>query len=323
MNIEEFIIKYNSEKEMFMNYGVYIKETIINNLMEQYNHLDTIIKIPVEPRVKQIDSLLAKAFYRGKNYKDPYQDITDKVGIRFVVLTIEQIGIIKSIIEKHNEWMFSEDVDFERNKDEAPELFTYQSVHYIVRAKADIRFSENIILKNTPCEIQIRTLLQHAYAELSHDTVYKKNKDINPKIKRKMARSMALIEATDELFKEVQNLLLLEDEKYTSFINKALQYSKFNDMTDNLNRYIYHALEPIVLSNSIDESCIDNIIKSKPYIIKTVEEKKNYSIIYRQPIVYLLYYLINNSRYNTMDLWPLSDDVIEPLFIDLGISSRI
>ena len=35
-------------------------------------------------------------------------------------------------------------------------------------------YNGHTIEKDTPCEIQIRTLEQHAYAELSHDYVYKK-----------------------------------------------------------------------------------------------------------------------------------------------------
>ena len=61
--------------------------------------LELFLKLPVVPRVKDQDSILHKAFYRGKNYENPFEEIEDKVGLRFVVLLSEDIRIIESAVK--------------------------------------------------------------------------------------------------------------------------------------------------------------------------------------------------------------------------------
>ena len=111
----------------------------------------------------------------------------------------EQIKIIQDIVEKSDLWEKSKDVDYEAAREKTPELFGYQSVHYIVRNKNSFERDNIVVEKNIPCEIQIRTLEQHAYAELSHDYIYKR-KIIHPQIKRNLAKIMALNETTDGLY---------------------------------------------------------------------------------------------------------------------------
>ena len=316
----EFINRYRREKNIYLQWGNYVKLFIENFLRQNHLSLDEILKMSAEPRLKQEDSLVSKAFYRDKNYKNPYEDITDKVGIRFVVLTTEQIGEIKSIIESAEIWEYSQDVDYEKEIQEKPELFVYQSVHYIVRSNREFTYQNVAIPKGIPCEIQIRTLLQHAYAELSHDTIYKKNIEIPISVRRGLAKSMALIETADAIFKEVYDLLSSENKFYTQYKKCVSKFYDFKNATENLNNYIYmHYLE-MINENKISVKNIEGYITEKRYLCDKITEKNDISIIYRQHIVFLLYYLISNYRTEFMDKWPLSDEVIWPLFVDLGIS---
>ncbi|RWP54341.1 MAG: hypothetical protein EOR07_34055 [Mesorhizobium sp.] len=43
----------------------------------------------------------------------------------------------------------------------------------MVRSKDELTFDGETIAAGTPCEIQVRTILQHAYSQLTHDTIYK------------------------------------------------------------------------------------------------------------------------------------------------------
>ncbi len=54
---------------------------------------------------------------------------------------------------------------------------------------------------------------------MSHSQIYKNEDRINHTVKRNMALSMALIEATDRLFQESQNLLGKEEKEFYEFIN--------------------------------------------------------------------------------------------------------
>lgn len=322
MTQEEFLIKYECDKPIFNAWGNYLKDEISRALTARSIAISTFLKIPTYVRVKDNDSIIAKAFLRTeKQYTNPYNDITDKVGIRFVVLELSDIEIIKSIIEMNENWNVSKDVDFEENKSAKPELFVYQSVHYVVRNHSDINYNSVLIPANTPCEIQIRTLLQHAYAELSHQTVYKSVNQIDPAVKRKLARSMALIEATDELFKEVRQEMRIVDEKYISFIDYGNLKGHFAQSLESLNSSIFDIYRNLVEKYNIKPENVDAFITEKDYILDRVEKNASSNILYKQPIIYFLYYMAANYSHVTREVWAFDQSYLDSIYNDLGIST--
>lgn len=204
--VDEFITAFEREKIIYSSWGELVLQYIKDKLIEK--EIYSILKIPPSYRLKDVSSLVEKAYFRSKNYENPYKDITDKVGVRFVVLLTDDIHSIKEIIESCPIWEYSDDRDFIKEKEEKPYLFDYQSVHYVVKNLEHIITNKNILIPaETPCEIQVRTLLQHAYAEVSHDSVYKCKANPSSEIKRRMARTIALMESTDELFLLAKNEL--------------------------------------------------------------------------------------------------------------------
>lgn len=97
---KEFVDLYKKEREMYECWGNFVADYICEKIKEKYINLDRILKIPISVRTKDIESLVEKAFYRNKNYKDPYNEITDKVGIRFVVMHSGQLEFICKIVEE-------------------------------------------------------------------------------------------------------------------------------------------------------------------------------------------------------------------------------
>ena len=105
-------------------------------------------------------------------------------------------------IEDIDIWGASLDKDFEEERNNNPHVFDYQSKHYVVKLKNSLEYQGVSIEKGTACEIQVRTLMQHAYSELSHDVLYKPKSTISKKTTRSLTRSVALIETVDEYFSE-------------------------------------------------------------------------------------------------------------------------
>jgi hypothetical protein len=54
------------------------------------------------------------------------------------------------------------------------------------------------------CEIQVRTILQHAWAEIEHDIVYKSSEDIPFELRRKFASLAGLVEIADREFEALR-----------------------------------------------------------------------------------------------------------------------
>lgn len=314
---EEFTKKYEKDIPMYEAWGKYVKNKIEDNLAWDTNMYQRAIKIQVEPRIKTIDSIITKAFFRNKEYENPYEDITDKVGIRFVVMLESQVEYIKRVVESIEDWDASKDKDYEELQKESPEYFGYQSVHFVVRNKEAITYNSILIEKGTPCEIQIRTLEQHAHAEMSHDYVYKSKKEIDFKIKRYLARSMALNEAVDELFGKVYKKMDEDNQLYKEFTEHFLKIGIFDGYSEKLNKAIYDNICDIVKKRDISVEDVKGIEKS--YIIQGIELKEE-DIIFKQPVIVLVYYLAKNYGSELKEVWDSSDSILETIYCDLGIA---
>nr|AXB84833.1 RelA/SpoT [Clostridium butyricum] len=319
----EFLKCYEEEKKYLIEWGKYISEYILKQLERENINVDKFLKINVTPRLKDNNSIIEKAFYRGKGYTDPINEITDKVGIRFVVLLVDHIKIIENIIEKNDEWTNSRDRDFEEEREKKPEFFQYQSVHYIIRNNIEINVNNTVIRQNTPCEVQIRTLLQHAYSELTHDTIYKPKQNVNPLVKRLVARSMAMIETTDCIFKEVNDTMISEkNTKSNNLLPKIKQeYSKFRvpDRNEKLEDLIIETYSDKIESISTEEfeKFIENNIEAIKNQIITKYDKQ---LLYRQSIIILIYFLVEKYPIYVKSVWPLTNDLIKPIYMLMGIS---
>ncbi|GAA0861683.1 RelA/SpoT domain-containing protein [Paraclostridium tenue] len=320
MNEKEFKLLYEKEEQIYKIWGNIVKDDIIKEIKQRNINIDTFFKIEPKCRVKKIESLISKAFYRNKNYKNPYSDIQDKVGIRLVVLYLDEIEIINEIIENNSKWTYSKDRDFLSEREKEPEKFGYESVHYVVKNKNDINFENVIIPKDMPCEIQIRTLLQHAYCEMSHNTMYKKN--VRNNLKRYTSRSMALIESADYFFKEVKDMVGKEEKNYSDLLEKLTEYYRsfapIDTPDENINNLIIDSYRDFLDKNIYEK--IKTFIDSKKSIKKKILQNQEIKLIYKQPVILLVYYLIKYNRKAVYRDWPLTEDCLIPLYNDLGIS---
>lgn len=316
---EAFIELYENERKMYEAWGNYIRTYISDVVRDRYANQNKIFKLPPSCRTKTIDSIIEKAFYRNKKYDNPYNDITDKVGVRFVVMTESQVKYIEHIIENCTEWNFSKDVDFHILREENPNVFTYQSSHYIVRNNNEIITHGYTIPIGTPCEIQVRTLEQHAYAEISHDLVYKKEKDANGTLLRLLARSAAFNEESDYLFNKMYDLVNEQENNYNEFMRGLDNYMDFSIDDDKLNRAIYDDILPLIDKYSINAKKIINFINENIYIKENVLQRKN-NILFTQPVVLIIYYCVENYRHELDDIWSFPEDVLDAIKADLGIT---
>lgn len=323
MNEHDFLIQWEDEKPMYEAWGNVVLSEIIYKLKENDISIKSFMKNNPEVRLKENQSIVDKAFYREKDYEEPYKNIEDKVGLRFVVLLIEEIELIVKVIESSDTWTFEKSRHFEVERNESPLLFTYQSVHYIVKSKGEmcVSASDITIKAKTPCEIQVRTLLQHAYAELTHDSVYKKKTIIEPQIQRTIAKSMALIETTDDFFSDVSNKLksnTYDDYSFQSQLDDLYRKyvdSNYDNKPQKLSIVILDEFKELICSDTIQD--IERFLK-RDNIKEVIDSNKG--LIYRQSIIIFVFYLIKRKTRKIFNDWPLNRRIIEDLATNLGIS---
>lgn len=323
MNVNEFKELWENEKPSYNAWGEYVVTKITQELKNIGKNIDCFLKTTAKHRLKDDATLIDKAFYRaGKDYDDPYNQIEDKVGARFVVLLLDDIKEICNIVEKTDDWSFDACKHFADEKEKEPLLFTYQSVHYILRPKEEISYNSRIISTSTSCEVQIRTLLQHAHAELTHDAIYKAKRTVQPKVHRTVAKSMALIETTDDFFTEVTRLLnhgpLEEHEIIKRLDGLYLNLTSFNSYNQKSSIVIWDTFEQFINNNLINE--IQKLIIENSFLSDIIKTRYSENPFYQQSTVLFIYWLLKNKKKRLLSDWPLQKSTLEPFAVDLGVS---
>lgn len=324
MTEQEFLERWSSERLIYEAWAGFIKEKIEQGLQISIApvQLDYFLKVPVKPRLKADSTLVDKALHR-KQYANPYDDVTDKVGMRFVVLLTSDIKKVCRIIdsaESQQLWDVSKDRDYETERLEKPLEFTYQSVHYVLRAKEGNNFSGIDILANTTCEIQIRTLLQHAHSELTHDTLYKPKTIAQPGVKRTVAKSMALIEATDEFFEQamqdIEKAIQPQNDLY-SLLKDIYKNNIREDAGDEQSNHILIDTYFDLLPENADK-LIPAFLTKNDFIFERVKNHLKSRHIFSQPSILLIYFLVSEMPAQIDARWPLDRDDLAMVFSDLG-----
>ncbi|MCF6459154.1 RelA/SpoT domain-containing protein [Pseudoalteromonas sp. MMG024] len=331
MNQKQFIEQYEKDKPMYKTWAKHVLEEINSQLKKHLvseKAYSDFVKIPPSYRVKNTDSLVTKAFVRHASYySNPYQEITDKAAIRFVVLLTSQLTEVSEIVENTNTWRFEKSKEFDDWKDNDPRMFDYQSVHYVVYCNEELDIEGCIVRKGTPCEVQIRTLMQHAYAELAHDTIYKSHIKAEPEVIRSFAKSMALMETTDELLCEAKNIL----ESASSYIESwkaAVQLEAKNRLADvalvdnDLNsEYLLDCFSSILEKTDIESFQSFLADETYSYIPDKIKQHSLHFVEFRQDVILLIYFLARRFRKSFHRLWPSDKKPLESVYSDLGLSA--
>jgi ppGpp synthetase/RelA/SpoT-type nucleotidyltranferase len=167
----------------------------------------------VEGRAKSIESFARKASEPSPldpntpKYKDPLAEITDLAGARIVAFFPRTVGEVNQLINQ--EFVVLERSD-KADVLKQEERLGYQSVHYLVALKPSrTSLPEYRRFKELSAEIQVRTILQHAWAEIEHDIQYKSIQTIPSSIRRRFMALAGLFEIADREFQAIQD----EDER--------------------------------------------------------------------------------------------------------------
>lgn len=322
MTEEEFLERWARERQMYEAWGQHVIACTIERLSAQISPLsaDIFLRVPPKPRVKGDASFLEKAFYRNKPYTEPYDDITDKVGVRFVVLLANHIRVVEEAITTCPDWDESKDRDYEQEQQKNPIQFDYAAVHYVVRCRSELALQDVTVATGTPCEVQVKTILQHAYSELTHDTIHKPKVDATPRMKRTAAKSMALIEATNDYFEQVVDQVAeivgsskaLTDELsnvYRAHVGREPELTRAEGLL--LEAYEVDAGDDIM-------DRVIRLLEEKPFVAERVAEKAATKLLYRQPSILIVYMLADEQPANTKANWPLTPEELRPVYVDLG-----
>ncbi|MFH0773239.1 MAG: hypothetical protein V1922_02920 [bacterium] len=241
----------------------------VESLIQEILDLNKINYHSIQSRCKSQESFENK-IEKGISYD--YKDMQDMAGVRVIGYVNSDIVVISGIVRKN---FF---IDEKRSIDKATILginkVGYRSIHFVSKLSDErIKLPEYEIFKNIFFEIQIRTILQHAWAEIEHDRNYKFGGVLPEQIQRNFSLVAGLLEIADKEFNQISNEIDIYSKDVSNKtksgnlnipINSTslLQYFK-----DNQNQY-----KNLVLKNSSLELTTKLIDELKNMEIKTLED---------------------------------------------------
>ena len=330
MNESDLQRAYEERRPALTALGAWVMHTIIDTLRSQLGSdgvVHKFLQIPPKPRVKETDSFLEKALVR-KRKSDPLAEITDQVGVRFVVLLLEDIDRIGAIVEA-GPWLAQKDRDFQQERLEKADYFAYQSDHYVIHAKTEFTFEGILIPAGLSCEVQIRTILQHAYAEMAHSSSYKPPvklpEEDQKHINRSLAKGSALIETTDDVFGDIKKRLREYNESVAALLVRSSEI--YQEITGEPTRPTTAFGEIIAetyrgMLKSVTTDSLTSWAESRPWLKEILLSKRRSSVFYRDSIVILLGLLVTENETEVPREWPVDSVYLEEFYRLLGISTN-
>jgi ppGpp synthetase/RelA/SpoT-type nucleotidyltranferase len=188
------IEKYKKEYVVYKEYA----ETL-RRILEAACKIHASLAV-VQARPKSLSSFGEKAVRKAHKYSSPITQLTDLCGARVITTTEEEAHRICGFINEEFQ------VDRPNSLDVRTRLrsseFGYLSYHYVVELgdKPILGFRIPRAIQGRKAEIQVRTLLQHAWASISHDRIYKSQFKVPEFLHRNLARIAALLEQADDEF---------------------------------------------------------------------------------------------------------------------------
>ena len=255
--------------------------------------------VDVVSRVKTRASLAEKIVRKGEGRYQKIDDITDICGVRVITYFEGDVRRVCDILER--EFKVDRQNSVDKSQPADPDRFGYRSVHFVVsHAVGRKRLRENRRFTAFKVEIQIRSILQHAWAEIEHDMGYKSADEVPALVKRKFSRLAGLLELADEEFMTIRKELddyeknlvkklgesvddiALDSDSYVAFVNMDEVAVRIDKVISNI---IGAKIEPITTRavgervsqmsflgfRSISE--LKNALVSNEELIRTVAER--------------------------------------------------
>jgi len=163
----------------------------------------------VTARVKSRENFLDKCVLpadagtgSGFKYAEPIEAISDIAGVRVTTYLLQTIPQLQRVVES----TFATPGPENRHSFEDGDVPGYQSVHYLVELPENrLILDENRKFRGLRAEVQVRTVLQHAWAQIQHGVMYKGDRQIPGQLRRRLIALAGLLELADSEFKSVSD----------------------------------------------------------------------------------------------------------------------
>lgn len=236
--------KYENDHDVYASFS-----SAVSALVTQLLRLEGIQVHSINHRCKTLASLKGKVA-KKRSYQQ-LEEITDLAGVRLITHYEDDVDRVAKVIEA--EFLVDSKNSIDKRVAMDPDKFGYLSLHYVVslnQERAALR--ENRSYAGLKAEIQIRSILQHSWAEIEHDTGYKSEAEIPRHIRRRFSRLAGLLEIADREFIDIRNELAA----YSKEVIEKIEQSVSSESAGNF--------DPLPL----DKITIQNFVSHDPLLTK-------------------------------------------------------
>ncbi|MBQ7733345.1 MAG: hypothetical protein IJT58_04945 [Synergistaceae bacterium] len=197
-------------------------ENVVNKRMQRIFADSRLIHI--HHRVKTIASIKGKL--ERKEHYSSVQELNDILGFRVICYLSADIDSAANLIAENFR------IKWDKSKDKRKLIdarsFGYVALHYIC-ALPDCGNNcepESGDLSGLWFEVQIKTILQHSWAEIEHDLGYKSEIEVPRDIRRSFSKAASLLETADDIFSDIKSKL----EDYALKIKQDIKDERLDDI---------------------------------------------------------------------------------------------
>ncbi|MDP1711658.1 MAG: hypothetical protein Q8K86_04275 [Candidatus Nanopelagicaceae bacterium] len=306
MNFSEVVAAYSEE---FPTY-VALADFVVGELREAVR-LSGVSSLEITGRAKEPLSFGIKACL-GRKYQNPLVEIEDKAGIRVIVKyerDVEKVvTLVQQVFISRRPERKLEALEFDKNG--------YLGTHIIAQLTLEQEGRSSSDFVDRPFEIQIRTIAQSAWAEVSHAELYKPPADVPDQMKRRIYRLVALVELFDN---EVEGFVVTASQTkgyreaiaVSGLIEILARYGNTRKADRRLTAELTSALVPLYGSD-VEEAAriIMEFTKQKEIPLRNIiseaekVEDRYLNPILAQPELPMICERLEKDRYNLEANWP-------------------
>lgn len=249
----------NNIKATYESYKPVLSEIMANIESKLRKNIKLASNPTYKSRVKSFNSYYRKVLRLKSEEaeKNNFVELTDMMGIRVICAFLEDLSEVEQQIKDN---FVVKEVEYKGAQQSFRE-FGYESVHVLVSIpqdcmpeKCELPLPETLV-----CEIQIRTILQDAWAEVEHELIYKSEfTPFDMPLRRKLASMNASLTLADIIFQEIRDY----QKKLQGEVEarRASFYEKADELTLTGTAKKIEQLEP------------QNISRVSPYVHGTIDD---------------------------------------------------
>ena len=264
--------KKRIEIEKWYDENEHIYEELAKQISELLGKLikkENILCNDISYRKKDKKSYCDKAM--KEKYRNPTSEIQDLAGVRIITYVNSDVKRICDIIER--EFIIDKENSVNKIEELGTDKVGYMSIHYIARLSENRkRLLEYEEFGDLCFEIQVRTLLQHAWAEIEHDRNYKFGGVLPDAVKRKFSLIAGMLEMADMQFDEISNYI----DNYSNQVNKDTINGDIKDIiidSISLTQYLKNKFEKLITEGVLTPNFTDDESNKM-----AIEELRNFDV---------------------------------------------